>query len=110
MPPLFRWPEPELTYEQTVSACTELVIELLRRAALRDAQKLGKRPSSVSQTPNLGDRVVGLLTKAGPLTPKELRAMLHTSPMSLTRALSKLSTSGRVRATGNTKGRKYALT
>lgn len=97
------------SYEQTLSTSAALFLDLMNTAlAARERAALAK-DRSASREPKLGDRIRELLRRRGPLTPREMRAIVGCSSMTLTRALRVLVAAGHVESRGNTRNVTYHL-
>lgn len=98
------------SYEQALAVSAALFLDLLKgaRADQEKAAIADHRPGSRSQA--LPKRLRRCLEQRGSLTPREMRALIGCSSMTLTRGLRVLLASGEVESEGHTRNVTYRLT
>lgn len=98
---------PELPYHEALSLCAELFYDILAGAVRERNDEAKKSPSLARAVSSLPEKVVAAIRRHGPLSPRELRAILSCSPMTLTRTLKKLINSGKLSSRGSTRSLRY---
>lgn len=97
------------SYEQALPICAALFLDILK-GALANREKAAIAQQRLTRRPQtLGERVCELLRHRGPLAPREMRAIVGCSSMTLTRALRTQIAAGRLEASGNTRNLTYQL-
>jgi hypothetical protein len=95
----------------TVRALGALLAKMVLRCAVEDAQKAARNREVVSfEAPiekSLTVRVKEEVERLGPISPRQLAAILEVPLSSLGRALDALTRDGEISASGKTKARRY---
>jgi len=102
--------ESELSYLEAVSISARLLYDILAGADRERRAKEQQREHPSVKTRSLSEKVLAAIEKHGPRSPRELRATLGCSSMTLSRTLRKLINARRLSSTGSTRNLRYDLT
>lgn len=100
---------PGPSYDEALATAAALFLDILKGAHADREKAVIAQIRSVPRPKALGRQLRELMRGRGPLTPREMRAIVGCSSMTLTRALRTLVAEGHVESRGSTRSLTYQL-